>query len=148
MAWAETTRDVQAPIERVFDAVAHIESFQQIVPEITQVEFLSEQRRGLGARFRETRVMGGREASTELKVTEYVENERIRLEADAGGTIWDTTFSTTPGPDGSVTLTMVMEANAYKLSAKLMLPAIKGMIHKAIMKDMDAVKAHCEAGTG
>ena len=137
------TRTIQAPIERVFDTVAHIENFQKAVPAITNVEFLTETRRGVGTRFKETRLMGKREASTELEVTEYVENERIRLVADAGGTIWDTVFTVKSAGDG-VELTMVMDAKAYKLMAKFFNPLIKGMIKKFIEKDMDAVKEYCE----
>ena len=138
------TRTIQAPIEQVFDAVAHIENFQKAVPAITNVEFLTETRRGVGTRFKETRLMGKREASTELEVTEYVENDRIRLVADAGGTIWDTVFTVKLADGGGVELSMVMDAKPYKLLAKFFNPLIKGMIQRHIEKDMDAVKEYCE----
>ena len=93
MAQITTSWRIAAPADRVFDAVAHIESFQRVGPHMTNVEFLSDQHTGIGTRFRETSVMGRREASTELKVTEYVPNERVRLVSDAGGTIWDTVFT-------------------------------------------------------
>ena len=148
MARTTVRRTIQAPIERVFDTVAHIENFSKAVPHIVNVEFLSEQRKGVGTRFRETRLMGKREASTELEVTEYVENERIRLVSDQGGTIWDTVFTVQPAAQGGVELEMVMDANAYKLLARLFNPLIKGMIRKFIEKDMDAVKAYCEQDGG
>ena len=110
------------------------------------VEFLTEQRKGVGTRFRETRLMGKRKGSAELEVTEYVENERIRLVSDQGGTIWDTVFTVQPAAEGGVELKMVMDANAYKLLAKLLNPLIKGVIAKFIEKDMDAVKSYCEQG--
>ncbi len=118
------------------------------MPNIVSVEFLTEQRKGVGTRFRETRLMGKRKASTELEVTEYVENERIRLVSDQGGTIWDTVFTVQSAPAGGVELKMVMDANAYKLAAKLFNPLIKRMIAKFIEKDMDAVKSYCEQGGG
>ena len=37
-----------------------------------------------------------------------------------------------------------MDARAHKLPPKLMNPLIKGMVQKAVEKDMDAVKAYCE----
>jgi carbon monoxide dehydrogenase subunit G len=55
-------RHVNAPMEVVFDAIAHIENFSQAAPHIVGVEYLSEQKRGVGTRFRETRRMGKREA--------------------------------------------------------------------------------------
>ena len=90
--------------------------------------------------------MGKREAATELEVTEYVPNNHVRLVADAGGTVWDTVFTTKPDGD-AVTLTMVMDARAYKLLSKLLNPLLKGMIKKHIESDMDMVKAHCENGS-
>lgn len=143
MARTVVTRTINASAKNVFDAVAHIENFSKAVPHITNIEFLTETRTGVGTRFRETRLMRGREATTELEVTEYVENERIRLVSDQGGTIWDTVFTITP-KDEQTELTMVMDANAYKVLAKIMNPLIKGMINKAIEADMDSVKSYCE----
>ena len=144
MGRTTVTRTIKAPVESVFKTVAHIDNFSKVVPDIVKVEFLSEQKSGVGARFRETRRMGKREASTVLEVTEYVENEHVRLVSDQGGTIWDSVFTTKPNSDGTVELKMVMDANAYKLFAKVVTPLIKGVVRRAIEKDLDAVKAHCE----
>jgi uncharacterized protein YndB with AHSA1/START domain len=136
-------RTIDAPIDRVFDTIAHIENFSKAVPDIVNVEFLSDTRKGVGTRFRETRVMRGKEESTELEVTEYVENDRIRIVADAHGTVWDTVF-TVKTIDGQTRLEMVMDAKAQKLTSKLMNPMMKGFLQKALEKDMDAVKTYCE----
>ena len=74
-----TTRQIDAPIEKVFAAVSDVRNFSEAVPHIVKVEFLTDQKTGVGTRFRETRLMGGKEASTELEVTEYVENDRVRI---------------------------------------------------------------------
>ena len=37
-----------------------------------------------------------------------------------------------------------MDARPHKLLPKLVVPLMKGLVRKAIEKDMDAVKAHCE----
>ncbi len=152
MARTEVSRSIKAPVARVFDTIAHIENFSKAVPHITDVEILSEQTSGVGTRFAETRVMRGRQATTTIEVTEYVENERIRMVSDEGGTVWDTVFTLseerTSGGDTASTgtrLEMVMDARPYKLSAKLFNPLMKGIIRKAIKGDMDAIKAFCEA---
>ena len=136
-------RDIQAPAEQVFETVAHIEQYTRAIPDITDVQFLSEQKTGIGARFRETRKMGKREATTELEVTEYVKNERVRMVADAGGTIWDTVFEIADKGDRTE-MTMTMESRPYKLLAKVFNPLIGPMIKGAVGKDMDAVKSFCE----
>lgn len=140
-----TTRQIQAPVDQVFDVVAHIENFQKAVPDIVGIDYLSDVHRGVGTKFRETRRMGKREAACDLEVTEYEPSRRVRIVSDAGGTIWDTVFAISPHGDGA-SLEMVMEDRPYKLLAKLFTPLIRGMIRKAVSKDMDAVKAFCEAG--
>ena len=136
-------KTIAAPADLVFRTVAHIEEFERVIPHIVNVEFLSEQRTGVGTRFRETRQMNGKEAATELEVTEYEPDTRVRIVADTHGTVWDTVFTVTPEGDTSK-LEMVMDARAYKLLPKLMNPLIIGMVRKAIASDMDAVKEHCE----
>ena len=142
------SRTIHASPAAVFDTIAHIENFSSAIPDITNVEFLTEQRRGEGTRFRETRKMGKREASTILEVTEYVPEQRVRLVSDAGGTNWDSTFTVTPEGDRATRLDFEMESRPYKLLARLFVPLIRGMVAKAIEKDLDAVKAHCEGADG
>jgi uncharacterized protein YndB with AHSA1/START domain len=137
------SRTIRAPIERVFEVVAHVEEFRKANPRIVKIEFLSSQHTGVGTRFRETRKVGGREASCVLEVTEYVPPERVRIVSEMGGSIWDTVFTLKPVDEG-VELTMVMEAHAKNFFARMMNALIKGMIRKAVAEDKDAVKAYCE----
>ena len=136
-------RLIHAPLGAVFDAVSDADKFSQAIPHISSVEFLSDIRKGVGVRFRETRLMRGREAATVLEVTEYQENERIRLVSDAGGSIWDSVF-TTQERHGATELCLAMEARPHSLSARLVTPFVMGMVSKAVEADMDAVKEFCE----
>ncbi len=138
------TRNINAPIEKVFQTVAHIENFSRAIPDIVDVEFLSDQKSGKGTRFREKRLMKGREASTELEVKEYEKNRHIRLVADSHGTVWDTLFSVEKS-NNNTKLTMTMEARPHSFLAKVMNKLMSSMIRKAIAKDMDAVKVYCES---
>ena len=147
MTRTELSRTIDAPIGVVFATVSDITNFSRAVPHIEHVEFLSEVKTGVGARFRETRLMGKRKATTVLEVTEYVDNERVRLVSDQGGTVWDTVFSVQPAPEGRGTrLDMVMEARPYRLLARLVTPLIKGVVAKAVAADLDAVKSYTEGG--
>ncbi len=134
---------IEAPVEAVFRTVAHVEEFSRAVPHILRVEFLSEAKEGVGARFRETRRIMGSEASTELEVTEYVENERVRIVSEAGGALWDTVFTVAADGRGTA-LRMTMDAEPRTTSAEMMLPFIIGTVRKAVEQDMEAVKAFCE----
>ena len=136
-------RSIAAPVERVFRTVADIREFSQALPHVVRFEFLTDEKIDVGTRFRETRVMNDKEITTELEVTEYVENDHVRFVADSNGTIWDTVFTVRAAQDGAE-LEMIMDARAYKLLPKLMYPLIKGMVAKAVGRDMDLVKEHCE----
>ncbi len=138
-----TTRMIQAPRELVFQTIADVRNFQKAVSHIVLIEFLTEQQHGVGTRFRETRIMNGREQSVDLEVAEFVDNDRVRLVSDAGGTIWDTLFTVSDAPDG-VQMNMHMDVRPYKFFARIVMPLIRGMVVKNVESDMDAVKAYCE----
>ena len=140
----ESRRSIAASPQVVFDAIAHPENLTEINPNIVNVEFVSEQRSGLGTRFSETRIMGKNEATTELEYTEFVPPEHVRFVADSGGAIWDTLMTVTPGEDGGSVLSMAMEDRPYKLSAKMIIPVMRKAIAKHLEEDMDRVKAFCE----
>jgi len=143
MAYANIQRTIDAPVDVVFSAVADVRNFSEAVPAIEAVEFLTDTETGVGTRFRETRNMNGKSATVELEVTEYVENERVRLVSDTHGTLWDSVFTVRPLETGTE-LSLVMEARAHGLFAKVMNPLTKSLVATAIEKDMDAVKTFCE----
>lgn len=136
-------RKIEAPISKVFRTLAAIEEFSQAIPHIKKVEFLSESRYGVGTRFRETRLMNGKEVTTELEVTELVENEYVRIVSDAGGTLWDTVFRVKQNGE-AVEMNMQMDAIPHQVAAKIITPMILGMVSKFVQQDMDSVKEYCE----
>jgi uncharacterized protein YndB with AHSA1/START domain len=138
------TRSIAAPIDFVFATVSNISELSRALPHIVKVEFLSDVRSGIGTRFRETRLMKNREATTDLEVTEFVANDRIRLVANSYGTAWDTLFTVGPA-NGGTQLTMTMEARTDRLIMRIVNFLIAGAVRKAVEGDMDAVKAYCEA---
>ena len=145
MTRTRLTRTINAPVDRVFATVADPVNYTKAVPEITKVEFLTDQRTGVGTRFLETREMRGREAATELEVTEYVKGEHVRIVSKAGGTVWDSVFTVTPAGDGRGTrLDLVMEARPCRLLAHVFVPLTKRIVAGAVAGDMDAVKAYLE----
>ena len=116
----------------------------EAVPHIKSVEFLSEKHSCPGTRFKETRLMGKREASTVLEITDQEKNSHIRMVSKAGGTTWDSTFSTESEVDG-VQLRLVMTAIPTNFLARITNRMIKGMLERALKKDMLAIKEYCES---
>ena len=143
MSQFSVKRTINAPADRVFETISNINNYSKAVPHIIRAEILSDVKSGVGTRFRETRLMEGKEATTELEVTEYTANDRIRMVADSHGTVWDSLFTVKP-TEGQTELTLTMDANAHTVAAKLMTQLIGGMIQKGLEKDMDCVKTYCE----
>lgn len=145
MTRTEVSRTIAASSAVVFQAVSDVSNFAKAVPAIRRIEFLSEVRNGVGTRFRETRVMGKRNAVAEMEVVDYAEGERICLRSDEGGAVWDSTFTVAPVGNDRTRLDLVMTARPYRLLAKLFVPVARGMVAKAVASDMDALKAYCES---
>lgn len=136
-------RTIQASVDSVFGVISDIKIFAKVMPDVQRVEFLTPETAGVGTKFRETRLMGNREASTVLEVRECVENRLIRFVSDEGGTIWDTVM--TVKSEGEQTLlSMTMHAQPYKLMSRISIVFIQGMLMKHLERDMDAVKGYCE----
>jgi carbon monoxide dehydrogenase subunit G len=140
----EITRDIHAPIDAVFQTVADIRNFSKALPHVVGYEFLSESESGLETRFLETRVINCKEEMTELEITEYVSNERVRMVADSHGAIWDTLFTVAQVADAT-RLSLFMDARSYKIKARIMNAIFQGQIAKAVAKDIDLIKDYCEA---
>ena len=141
------SRRIAAPLDRVFQTVSDVRHFSKAVPDITHVEYLSDTRSGVGTRFIETRVMNGREGKVELEITEYEENDHVRLVSDAGGTIWDSLFAVRQ-VGSKVELSLEMGVFPHTLIARLTTWLIRGVVARSIEADMDAVKTSCESPKG
>jgi len=137
------TKEIAAPVSVVFDTVAHIEHFAAALPHVVGTEFVTEQRKGVGTVFRETRRWGSREMTTELSVTEYEADRKVRLVAESHGTVWDTLFEVEPHGSGT-RLVVTSDARSEALGPKIRNWLFKGMMAKAVSRDLDLVKAHCE----
>lgn len=146
MTRVTVSRTIAASPETIFRAISDIPNLPDTVPDIVRVEMLSETSAGVGTRFRETRVMNGKESVTELEVTEYRAGERVRMVADSHGTVWDSVFTVKPTGEAAerAELTITMDARAHKLLPRLLNPVFKGLYRKGLLRHVDAVKAYCE----
>ncbi len=124
-----------------------IERLPDTNPDIVAVEFLSDQRAGIGTRFRETRRMGKREATTDLEITEWVDSERVRMVADSGGTIWDTRFTFTPTSRGTAYV-MEMEARGHKPLNRFMNRLMSPLLRRGMEKHLRELARYCVEQAG
>ena len=131
---------IDAPLADVFEFVSNPVLMSKAFPEsVKKMEVLSEHETGVGARFRETRLLRGREDVIEIETVEHVENERVLSVADTGGSLWYTGFAVAPGENGTV-LTVSMEAQAKSLFVRITNFCMKPWLKKGGAQEMQGIK--------
>lgn len=117
----EVTHDSSAPADVVWAVMTDLERTPTVLSSVTAVERIA----GgpgfdVGARWRETRTMFGRQASEVLAVTSVdVAGRRYVVEADNRGTHYVQAVSVTPTPEGS-RLRMSLRSEATGLAGRLL----------------------------
>lgn len=144
MSKATSSRIIGAPLETVFDVVAHVENFPKAVPEITKVEVLTDIKNGIGTRFRETRDIEGRIVSNDIDVTDYELNKFARTVFTSGNIVWDSIFEVAAHAGGTL-LTLEMVADPRDDTARAALKPMMKLISAHVETDMDALKSYCES---
>ena len=142
MARISLARTIAAEPGRVFEVIANAERYSGAIPEIVEVEFLSDQRTGVGTRFRERRRAGRREAAVVMEITEWTPDAGLAFRSEAGGAAWETSFTLRPGADGHTNLSVTMHATPKTILAKLVAPLMTNVVGRAIGRDIDALEAH------
>ena len=144
------TRSIAAPPQAVWAAVSDFEHAPQRVSAIKRLEILTPQRPvGAGMRFRETRVMFGREATEEMTITEWNPPHSYCIEARSCGAKYRSEIAVAAAHGGGSTLTMSFEAQPVTFMAKLLSPLSKlmmGACRKALEKDLDDIGRSVTAG--
>ena len=144
MATIIVVRTIHAPAPVVFKTVADPSRFAQAISGVTKLEFLSSVHSGRGTRFRQSRVLNGRKMTMDFEVTDYLENERVRIVNEIHGTRWDSVVTLDPS-GASSTPTMRMDTTSRPLVTRLLMPLmLRLFIRKSIEKDFDSLKAFCE----
>ena len=139
--------EVAAPVERVWRTVTDIGNAAANLPAIKRIEFLGETRHGLGTRWRETRVMFGRNATEDLEITEWRPPHEYVVCARNHGCEYRSVIRVRTAGRGAQ-LEFEFCATAHTLFARIMaaltLPLMGKAIRKALSDDLAALKARCE----
>ena len=147
MASMKITTQIAAPPETVFDVAADLPNAAEHVDGITKIEMLTDGPVGAGTRFRETRVMMGREATEEMEVTAFDRPRSYTVEATSCGCHFASSFTFTAEGDGTQVV-LNTQSKPLTLFAKLMSPLgalMMGPMKKAMAQDLDCVKAVAES---
>jgi hypothetical protein len=147
---ASASITINASKAAVWSATTDIARFAELLSGVEKIEVVHKPVTGLvGLRWKETRILFGKPATVEKWITEAKGNEYYTTRAEQDGFVFITT-NRISGSDGNVTLTGIHETLPQGLASKLKaLPMVffKGMIKKAIMKDLEDIKAEVERST-
>ena len=140
------SRHIDAPIDEVFTALTHFAGAAEVIGGIEKVEMLTDGPVAVGTRFRETRIMFGREATEEMEVVSFDRPRSYALRAESHGSRYLSTFELEER-DGGTGVRMDFEAVPLTVVAKVMAFLLKGMMKKVMAqcgKDLDDVKRALE----
>jgi hypothetical protein len=143
--------DVNASPGRTFEVFTDLANTGNIVRGIQKMEILTDGPIGAGTRFRETRVMMGKEATEEMEITIFQPGELFVHEAKSHGCHYISTYRfESVGEATRVSLTF--EGRALRFMAKVMTVALGWMMTGAIRKyctqDLNDLKAEAEKEPG
>ena len=141
------TKQVDAPVETVFDIASDLERLPEVIEGITKMEVVTEGPVGVGTRFRETRVMMKREHTEEMEITRFDRPGGYRSVAHNCGCRYDTDFLFTDDGKGGCQIEMRFEATPLRLVARLMgflMGFMMNSCKKLTEKDLDDIKAAAE----
>jgi len=132
----------------VWRAITDIEHAADVISGIQKVELLAKPAEGLvGLTWRETRLLFGKPASADKRITDAKEQESYTTRAEDSGFVFVATLQLT-GTDGAVTLTSrhdsIPQGFLAKLQAIPMTLFFKGVARKALQQDLDDIKAAVE----
>ncbi|MCH9648170.1 MAG: SRPBCC family protein [Deltaproteobacteria bacterium] len=146
MSGFEVSRSIAAPIEEVFDAATDLRSAPDRVSGIVELEVLTDGPVGAGTRFREKRIMFGKEATEEMEIQDFDPPNRYSVRAENHGCLYLSEFRFQEENDGTL-VTFAFESKGLTTFAKIMLvltkPLMKTMI-KCVVQDLDDIKAYME----
>ena len=136
--------------EDIWKTITDIESWADTVSGIEELEILERPESALvGLKWKETRTMFGKKATEVMWVTDATDHESYDVRAESHGSVYESRLSIADEGTGHV-LRMDFEAQAQGFIAKILSPIFgvffKGAAKKALLKDLEDIKAAVEAG--
>lgn len=140
--------EIEKPKEIIWSAITDIENCRNMISGIIDLSILSQPTEGIvGLKWRETRLMFGKEADEIMWITESVENEYYMTRAESHGSVYITKLSLTQTENNSI-LTMSFSGVAQTMTSKILSTCmaifIKGSLKKALRNDLEDIKRHVE----
>jgi hypothetical protein len=129
-------------------AMTDVENAATMLSGVEKIEIVEKPANGLvGLRWRETRMLFGKPATAEKWITEAVNEEFYKTRSESDGFVFLSTTSISEG-DGGIRLTTshasVPQTLVARVQAIMMGVLFKGVIRKALLQDLNDIKARVE----
>jgi uncharacterized protein YndB with AHSA1/START domain len=151
MATVKVSREMAAPVERVFQLFTDIEHGAEHVSGIKGIEMLTPGGFSLGTRWREKREVLGRLDDAEMEVTAFELNRSYTVTHHKAGVRIDTRFTFDPAPGGTTTVGIEFALSHQGLPPGLLSPlewAIAGKVRDVLSHDLSDLKQSVEKVAG
>ncbi|WP_223703018.1 SRPBCC family protein [Sutcliffiella deserti] len=89
---------IEKPVEEVFSFASNLENSSKIMANVVEIEKLTDGPINVGSRYKETREIRGRTASSTIEFTEYTPNKSYAVKSEANGlkVVYYYNFQTVP----------------------------------------------------
>ena len=129
---------VARPPKEVFDFIANSDNASKIVQSVSSMVKLTEGPVGVGTRYRETRLMNGKEQQAELEIVEFEPTRKYAMQNVTEGIETVYRYNFQPERDGT-RIDLVCEIKAKGIK-KLMLPLVAAILKKEDGDHLQRVK--------
>lgn len=141
------SENIGAPREDVWRLITDIDSWEDTISGIVGVEVIDRPNSGVvGLKWRETRVMFGKEADETMWITAAEPNRFYETRAESHGSIYTTRLSLDDANENTV-LTMQFSAKPTSIAAKMMSAMtfmFSGTLRKMLEKDLADIRQAAE----
>lgn len=148
MSELSVSREVSVSPAALWELITDLERSPNVISAVTSVERLDDGAGfGVGTKWKETRLIFGKEATEVLEVTEIDPGRSYTVEAESLGSHYRSVISVEPAPGGSM-ITVAFGAESTGAVSKVLAGTIgklfEGGTRKALVQDLDDIAVVAE----
>lgn len=148
MAELSVEREVAAPPKVVWSVATDLDATVNTITSVTDVQRVSGEGFAVGTRWRETRLMYGREATQEMEVTAIEPGRSYTVEAEDRGVLYTSKLKVEPAGEERTRLVMTFDSRPSSAMGRVLAASVgrllRGTVWKALARDVDDLAAAAE----
>lgn len=121
---------INKPVEEVFSYASNMENSMNIMVNVVEIEKLTEGPLQVGSRFKETREIRGRKASSVIEFIEYAPNKSYAVKSETNGLKVVYYYDFLPADGGGTKVEFKGDIHTTGLVMKLTKPIIRRILKK------------------